>query len=125
MLRHRIFRLKSKVSLLGLELTDWVVVLVSWLVLKQGLSGLLGDRLSLLIAATCTFAVFRLWQRIKDVMPDRYAFHLIAWLIEADVYRLSPDFKNAPLIVQPEVLSKTRPTYFAKEVPDDLAPAEG
>ncbi len=101
MLRHRVYRLKSKVSLLGLELIDWFVILVSWLLFKQGMTAPLGSRLSLLVAAIGTFLVFRLWQRVKDNVPERYAAHLMAWLTEADVYRLGPDIYNAPLIIRP------------------------
>ena len=125
MLRHRIFRLKSKVSLLGLELTDWVIVLVSWLVLKQGLSDPLGDRLSLLVAALGTFIAFRLWQQVKDVMPDKYPFHLMSWLTEADIYRLSPDLKNAPLLVHPEALKKYPPEKSVREVSNAFATTKG
>ena len=125
MSRHRIFRLKSRVSVLGLELVDWVVILVCWLVLKQTLTIPLGDRLSLLVAAIGTFLLFRLWQQVKDVMPDKYPSHLTTWLTEADVYRLSPDLKNAPLIVHPEVLGRNRPTHRTKEVPGALAATEG
>ena len=123
MVRHRVFRLKSKVSLLGLELTDWVVVLVSWLILKQILAAPLGDRLSLLIAAIGTFLVFRLWQKVKDVMPEKYPMHLMTWLTEADVYRLSPDLKNVPLVVYPEALRKE--ITPVKEVPGALTATEG
>ena len=124
MLRHRVFRLKSRVSVLGLELTDWVVILVSWLILKQTSTTLLGDRLSFLIAIIGTFLVFRLWQKVKDTMPDKYPFHLIGWLTEADVYRLSPDLKNVPLVVYPEAL-QSKEVRPIKEVSGALAAAEG
>ena len=124
MVRHRVFRLKSKVSVLGLEFTDWVVVLLSWLILKQLLATPLGDRLSLLVAAIGTFLVFRLWQKVKDVMPDKYPLHLMAWLTEADVYRLSPDLKNVPLVVYPEALRSNKVTQ-TKEVSGALTPTEG
>ena len=125
MVRHRVFRLKSRVSVLGLELSDWVVVLVSWLSLKQTLTPSLGDRLSLLIAAIGTFLVFKLWQRVKDVMPDKYPSHLMTWLTEADVYRLSPDLKNVPLVVYPEALRSNKVTLAVKEIPSALNATEG
>lgn len=99
MLRHRVYRLKTKVSLLGLELADWFVILLSWLLLKQGLNALVGERLSLLAAAIGTFLVFRLWQGLKDKVPEKFVLHLISWFAEADSYRLYPDFKTGPLTV--------------------------
>jgi len=123
MLRHRVFRLKSNVSLLGLELTDWLVVLVSWLVLKQGLSDLLGSRLSLLAAALGTFLVFKLWQRVKDRMPGKFAPHLMTWLTEADVYRSVPDLENTPLVVQ--FSFQPGNTHLDKEVSHDVTTAKG
>ena len=102
MLRHRVYRLKTSVSLLGLELSDWVVLLLSWLSFKQSLTGLLGSRLSLLGAIIGTFLAFKLWQRIKDTMPDKFAVHLMTWLSEADSYRLYPDLKGSPFIVNVE-----------------------
>lgn len=102
MLRHRVYRLKSRLSLLGLELADWFVILAAWFALKQ-LAGTWGGRASLLIAALGTWLALRLWQRVKDAVPERFAAHLLAWLSEADVYRLGPDLEGAPLVVAPEL----------------------
>lgn len=124
-MRHRVYRLKNKVSLMGLELTDWFVVLLSWLVFKQILGSLLGARLGLLVAIIGTFLVFKVWQRVKDTIPDQYFLHLMAWLTEADVYCLKPDRKNVPLVVYPEALKtlslEDNQKTLTKEVSHDVA----
>jgi hypothetical protein len=107
MLRHRVYHLRSRVSLLGLELADWLVLLMSWLALKQGLVGVLGERFSLLAALLGTWTVLRLWQRVKDRVPERFAMHLMTWLGEADSYRLGPDLRGCPLVVRPAVPQET------------------
>ena len=127
-MRHRVYRLRSRVSLMGLELTDWFVILLSWLVCKQFFSSFLGVRLSLLTAIIATFLVFKGWQGVKDNVPDKYATHLASWLTEADIYRLKPDTKNVPPVVYPEALAgfrSTTPSKPGKEVSRGVAPAEG
>lgn len=121
-MRHRVYRLRSKVSLLGLELSDWFVILLGWLVCKQFFGSFLGTRVSLLTAIVATFLVFKVWQRIKDNVPEKCAVHLAGWLSEADVYRVGPDTKNVPLVVHPEALA-TR-SALIKEVPRGVAAAE-
>lgn len=88
---------------MGLELTDWFVILFSWLTLKQSFTILLGERLSLLLAVLGTFILFRIWQRLKDKTPDKFVPHLMNWLSEADSYSLLPDTVNAPLTVKPQL----------------------
>ena len=119
MMRHRVYRLGGRVSLLGLELADWFIILIAWLALKQ-LAGPLGSRLSLFIAGVGTFLAFRLWQRVKDAVPERFAAHLMVWMIEADVYCLGPDIHNAPLIVE----TKAAKRITAPEVAHDLTHAK-
>ena len=113
---------------MGLELTDWFVILLSWLVCKQFFSSFLGVRTSLLTAIIATFLVFKVWQRIKDNVPDKYASHLAGWLSEADIYRVGPDTKNVPLVVHPEAMADIQsPTLFTpiKEVPRGVVATEG
>ena len=113
---------------MGLELTDWFVVLLSWLVCKQFFSSFLGVRISLLTAIIATFLVFKVWQRIKDNVPDKYASHLVSWLTEADIYRTGPDTKNVPLVVHPEAFTNVQsptPVTPIKEVPRGVAATEG
>ncbi len=113
---------------MGLELTDWFVILLSWLVCKQFFSSFLGVRISLLTAIIATFLVFKVWQRIKDHVPDKYASHLAGWLSEADIYCVGPDTKNVPLVVHPEAFTNVQsPTLSTpnKEVSRGVAISDG
>lgn len=104
-MQHRAYRLRTPVMLLGLELPDWLVIALTWLVTKQLAGSLLGARLSLLAALAGTFLVFRAWRRARDRAPDKLAAHLLAFLTEATTYRVTPDTRNAPLVVRTDAIA--------------------
>jgi hypothetical protein len=52
-----------------------------------------------LIAVICTALVFFVWHLVKDKVPEKFTTHLFGWLGEPEVYKLVPDTKNVPLVV--------------------------
>ena len=99
--RHRVYRLRNRLTLLGLDLADWGVVVGTWLTALQTLGPLFGGRGRLLVAVLATFGVFRAWASLKDRVPEKFAIHLVFWLAEREINHVRPDPALAPVIVDP------------------------
>lgn len=110
--RHRLFHLETALSLMGLELDDWIVILGSWILALQ-LAGLaLPPRPRLLIATLFAGSGFLIYRRIKDRVPQRFLRHLLSYLTEADTYRAIPDTHNLPsTVVMPDGISQGAPDH--------------
>jgi hypothetical protein len=97
--RHRIFRLDARLSLMGMEVDDWFVLLGGWVVMLQVAGLFLGPRPRLVIATAVSGLLFLAYRRLKDRLPGKFARHLVDYMMEADAYRVTPDEVNVPYIV--------------------------
>lgn len=97
-MKRRIYKLATKFTLLGLDPGDWAILFGTFVATLNFFQNL-GSRLSLFIAILCTALVFFAWHFIKDKVPDKFMNHLFTWLGEPEVYKVVPDTKNIPLVV--------------------------
>ncbi len=93
------FRLDTALSLMGLEVDDWVVILASWTLALQAFGLVLAPRPRLLFATVVAGVGFLLYRRLKDRVPRRFFRHLMGYLKEADTYRAIADTQNVPSVV--------------------------
>ena len=108
MMYHRVYQLTHGVSLLGLRPQDFAVILFSFVVGLNVIGALFPGYLRLVIAAAFIFLTFKVWQSLRDRVPDKYLLHLFRWLSEPEVYRAGPDFRAIPLEVNPKTVREQR-----------------
>ncbi len=96
---HRLFNLDTPLSLMGLEMDDWVVFLGGWTFSLQVAGLILSPRPRLLVATVVAGFAFLLYRRLKDHLPRKFFRHLMTYLTEADTYRAIPDTRNVPSVV--------------------------
>jgi len=112
--RHRLFTLETTLSLMGLEVDDWIVVLGGWTLALQLAGFMLPPRPRLLIATLVAGIGFLVYRRLKDRVPQKFFRHLLTYLTEADTYRAFPDVHNlCPVISMPGRISRGLRTYAA------------
>ena len=111
MMYHRVYTLTHGVSLLGLRPQDFVVILFSFIVGLNVIGALFPGYLRLVIAAAFIFLTFKVWQSLRDRVPDKYLLHLFRWLSEPEVYRAGADFKAIPLEVDPSTVREQRESF--------------
>lgn len=99
MARHRLFNLETTLSLMGLEVDDWIIIVGSWTLMLQLFGLLLTPRPRLLVATLVAGMVFMLHRRLKDRVPQKFARHLLTHIKEADIYHVVPDTHNLPHVV--------------------------
>ena len=109
MMHHRVYKLTHGVSLLGLRPQDFVVILFSVIIGLNVLGALFPGYLRLVVAAAFIFLTFKVWQSLRDRLPEHYFSHLFRWLSEPEVYRPSPDLRAIPLIVDPKAARANKP----------------
>jgi hypothetical protein len=97
-MKRRIYKLKTKFTLLGLEAGDWAILFGTFIFTLNFFQNL-GSRLSLLLSLVLTALVYVVWNLVKDHVPENFAKHLFGWLGEPEVYKVVPDTKNIPLVV--------------------------
>ncbi len=97
--RHRLFNLETTLSLMGLEVDDWAIIVGSWTLALQIAGLVLTPRPRLLVATLVAGVSFLLYRHLKDCAPRRFVRHLLTYLTEADTYRVVADTHNLPPIV--------------------------
>jgi hypothetical protein len=97
-MKRRIYKLSTKFTMLGMDAGDLGVLFGTFVVTLNFFQNL-GSRLSLFLAIVCTALVFFVWHLVKDKVPDKFMNHLFSWLGEPEVYKIVPDTKNVPLVV--------------------------
>ena len=112
-MKRRIYKLTTKFTLLGMEAVDWAIIFGTFVVTVNVFSNTLGSRLALLLSIVCTALVYFVWHLVKDNVPEKFSEHLFKWLAEPEVYKIVPDTKNVPLVVNFEEIQRNRK---AKEV---------
>ena len=100
---HRVYTLTHGVSQLGLRPQDFVVILFSFTIGLNVIGAFFEGFLRLIVAAAFIFLTFKVWQSLRDRMPDKYLLHLFRWLSEPEVYRVSPDVRAIPLLIKPHL----------------------
>jgi hypothetical protein len=108
-MRHKVFRLNSKLSIMGLEMTDLMVLFATWMVSLQILGSFIHPRARLIFACIVTIVALKLWQRVKDKVPDKFGSHLMSWITETETYTVAPDTEQHPLIVDHAKVLKKAP----------------
>jgi hypothetical protein len=107
-MKRRIYKLKTKFTLLGMEAVDWAIIFGTFVVTVNVFSNTLGSRLALLLSIVCTALVYFVWHLVKDHVPEKFSEHLFKWLGEPEVYKIVPDTKNVPLVVDFEEIQRNR-----------------
>lgn len=83
-----------------MEIDDWLLLLGGWIITLQ-LTGLfMGPRLRLVVATFISGMAFLVYRRAKDRLPRQFFRHLLGYVVEADTYRVTPDDRNIPYVVE-------------------------
>lgn len=98
-MKHRLYKLESKFTVLGMGWLDWAVILGTFVFSVQVLGAFATPRLKFFLCLLVTAFVYWAWFLIKDKVPDKFPEHFVVWLGEPEVYRCVPDTKNVPLVV--------------------------
>ena len=115
-MRHRVYHLTHGVSLLGLRPQDFVVILFSVLIGLNVLGALFPGRWRLVFAGVFIFLTFKGWQVLRDRLPNKFFLHLFRWLSEPEVFKVRPDFRAIPLVVNPVSVQKKRKSSAPSKV---------
>jgi hypothetical protein len=105
---HRLYKLDHGVSLLGLKPQDMIVLYGAFMIGFQLLGGLFPGRFRIVFAVLFVFMVFKLWQALRDRLPEKFFLHLALWLSEPEVYRPTPERQALPLVVDPVRIAAAR-----------------
>ncbi len=106
-MRHKVYRLGAKLSIMGLEIPDLMVLFSTWMVSLQLLGAFVHPRARFLFACLVTFIVLKVWQGVKDKVPDKFGGHIMSWITETETYSVAPDTEQHPLVVDYKVLKST------------------
>jgi hypothetical protein len=113
-MKRRIYKLKTKFTLLGLEPGDWALLFGTFIFSLNFFQNL-GNRISLLLALVLTALVFVIWNLVKDNVPEHFTKHLFGWLGEPEVYKVVPDTKNVPLVIDFNEVRASKPSKKTQE----------
>jgi len=102
------FKLHVGFSLLGLEFEDWLVLMLSWTVVRTVVRMFVPPRLLLVASAAVTGLLIAAYVNLKQAKPRGFFRHLLAFLSEPDVYRVTPDPWNVPCVL-PVATADRRP----------------
>jgi hypothetical protein len=109
-MKRRIYKLNTTFTLLGMDAADWAIIFGTFIVTLNLFNSTLGNRASLLISVICTALSYFVWHLVKDKVPEKFSTHLLKWLAEPEVYKIVPDTKNVPLVVNFEEVQRSRKT---------------
>jgi hypothetical protein len=98
-MKRRIYKLKTNFTLLGMDGADWGILIGTFAFSINFLQSTLGSKAALFFSIVCTALVYFVWHLVKDKVPERFMKHFFSWLAEPEVYRVMPDTKNIPLVV--------------------------
>ena len=98
-MQHKLYNLAGPQTFLGIALSDLPVGRPTWL-LGNFLAGeFLPPRLRLLAIFAAIGLALTLWRVFKDKLPPGFFRHFMAWATEANAYRVGPDTKARPAVV--------------------------
>ena len=98
-MKHRLYKLESKFTIMGMGWFDWCVLLGSFMFGIQVLGAIAHPKLQLVIGLLTAAFGYWAWHLVKDKVPDKFPEHFMEWLSEPEVYRCVPDTQNVPLVV--------------------------
>jgi len=97
--QHKLYNLDSKQTFLGIDMSDIMVGITTWM-LGNFLAGeFLPPRLRMLSIFASVGIALTVWRALKDKLPPGFFRHLQAWASEANAYRIGPDTKARPAFV--------------------------
>jgi hypothetical protein len=97
--QHKLYNLDSKQTFLGIDMSDIMVGMTTWM-LGNFLAGeFLPPRLRMLAIFAAMGLALTMWRAFKDKLPPGFFRHLPAWASEANAYRIGPDTKARPAVV--------------------------
>jgi hypothetical protein len=114
---HPIYKLTHRLSLLGIQPQDLIVLVFTFNIGLQVLGALFPGRLRVVFAVIFIVVTFRAWQAVRDKVPDKFFLHLFVWLSEADVYRIRPQTAAIPLVVDPARVRVAAKSPLPRPVP--------
>lgn len=98
-MQHKLYNLDSKQTFLGIDMSDIMVGITTWM-LGNFLAGeFLPPRLRMLSIFASVGIALTVWRALKDKLPPGFFRHLQAWASEANAYRIGPDTKARPAVV--------------------------
>jgi hypothetical protein len=98
-MQHKLYNLDSKQTFLGIDMSDIMVGMTTWM-LGNFLAGeFLPPRLRMLAIFASMGLALVIWRAFKDKLPPGFFRHLPAWASEANAYRIGPDTKARPAVV--------------------------
>lgn len=98
-MQHKLYNLDSKQTILGIDLSDIMVGITTWM-LGNFLAGeFLPPRLQMLTVVVTMASALTLWRAFKDKLPPGFFRHFLSWATEANAYRIGPDTKARPAVV--------------------------
>ena len=98
-MRHKIYNLDGQQTILGIDLSDIIIGLITWMLGNFLVGEFLPPRLQTLVTVIAIGLVLTLWRTTKDKFPPGFFRHLLAWATEANLYRVGPDTKARPAVV--------------------------
>lgn len=105
-MEHRIYNLDTKMKVLGLELGDIGVIVVTWYLIFLIVGAMLPDRARLVTAIAVTIVVYQVWIRVKDRVPSNFVPHLASWVAERSEYEVTPDLNPQPYLIDPDAVAE-------------------
>jgi hypothetical protein len=103
---------------MGLEVTDLFILIAAWMFNLQVLGDFVHPRAKFLFAGVVTFIILKIWQSVKDKVPDQFGSHIMDWITETEVYSVAPDAEQHPLIVNyAQLKAETSPHPTPKPAP--------
>ena len=98
-MQHKLYNLDSKQTYLGFDMSDIMVGMTTWM-LGNFLAGqFLPPRLRMLAIFASMGLALVIWRSFKDKLPPGFFRHIQAWASEANAYRIGPDTKARPAVV--------------------------
>lgn len=98
-MQHKLYNLDSKQTFLGIDMSDIMIGMTTW-VLGNFLAGeFLPPRLRMLAIFAGVGLALVIWRSFKDKLPPGFFRHIQAWASEANAYRIGPDTKARPAVV--------------------------
>lgn len=114
LMRHPIYNLEGKASFWGVAYGDWLMFIFAF-GLSLRLLSFLPPRPKLLFGAVLTGLFAWYYISLKDRMQPRFYTHFANWSGEAEVYRVAPDPKNVPLMVDAKKVGGLMGSQHGKE----------
>ena len=84
---------------LGVDMSDIILGLLVWTVGNFLTGEFLPPRLQTLVTVCAIGLAMVIWRSTKDKLPPGFFRHFMAWATEANIYKLGPDTKARPAVV--------------------------